>query len=181
MKSFLMTVLMVSLLTVASAGQNVKLKVRAALYDRDLNLKPVPHLVMKLTSSATGEQPVTLQTSFEGVAEADLPAGSYHLVTDSPVELFDKSYKWEFDVTFTKPENTLELSNDNAKATPLAGARDARVDELAYQYKRVKSGVVTVQTEHNGFDGFIVDPVGLVLTVLHPLEQASWLAVQLDD
>ena len=126
MKSFLMTVLMVSLLTVASAGQNVKLKVRAAIYDRDLNLKPVPHLVMKLISSATGAQPITLQTSFEGMTEADLPAGSYHLVTDSPVELFDKSYKWEFDVTFTKPENTLELSNDNAKATPLAGARDAR-------------------------------------------------------
>jgi len=181
MKPFLMTVLLVSLLTAASAGQNVKLKVRAALYDRDLNLKPVPHLIVKLTSSAAGAQPITLQTSFEGTAEADVPVGSYHITTESPVELFDKSYRWEFDVTFAKPENTLELSNDNAKTMPLAGIRDARVDELAYQYKRVKNGVVTVQTEHNGFDGFIVDPAGLVLTVLHPVEQASWLAVQLDD
>ncbi|PYV50412.1 MAG: hypothetical protein DMG92_07795 [Acidobacteria bacterium] len=181
MKTLLMTVLIVSLLTVASAGQNVKLKVRAALYDRDLNLKPVPHLVVKLTSSAAGSQAVALQTSFEGTAEADIPAGSYHVVTESPVELFDKSYRWEFDVAFTKPDNTLELSNDNAKATPLAGARDARVDELAYQYKRVKNVVVTVQTEHSAFDGIIVDPAGLVLTVEHLLEQATWVAVQLDD
>ena len=181
MKPCLMTVLIVGLLTVASAAQNVKLKVRAALYDRDLNLKPVPHLTVKLVSAAAGAQPVTLQTSLEGVQEIELPAGTYHVSTESPVELFDKSYKWEFDVSFTRAENTLELSNDNAKATPLAGARDARVDELAYQYKRVKNGVVTVQTEHSGLDGFIVDPAGLVLTVLHPLEQASWLAVQLDD
>ena len=181
MKPFLMTVLLVGLLTVASAGQNVKLKVRAALYDRDLNIKPVPHLTVKLVPAAAGARPVTIQTNLEGVQEIELPAGAYHVSTESPVELFDKSYKWELDVSFTRPENTLELSNDNAKATPLAGARDARVDELAYQYKRVKGGVVTVQTEHGAFDGFIVDSSGLVLTVQHPLEQASWLAVQLDD
>ena len=181
MKSFLMTVLIVGLLTVASAGQNVKLKVRAALYDRDLNLRPVPHLTVKLVPAAPGAQPVTIQTSLEGVQEIELPAGTYHVSTESPVELFDKSYKWDFDVSFTRPENMLELSNDNAKATPLAGTRDARVDELAYQYKRVKNGVVTIQTEHNAFDGFIVDPGGLVITVQHLLDQASWLAVQLDD
>lgn len=181
MRPILLSTLMLGMLAAPCAAQNVKLKVRAALYDRDLNLKPIPHLVVKLVSSVAGAQPVTLQTSFEGTAEADLPPGSYHLVTESPVELFDKSYRWEFDVSFAKPETTLELSNDNAKATPLAGARDARVDELAYQYKRVKNGVVTIQTENHGFDGLIVDPEGLVLTAQHPLEQAGWLAVQLDD
>ncbi len=97
------------------------------------------------------------------------------------MELFDKSYRWEFDATFNKVENTVELSNDNAKTTPLAGGRDARVDELVYQYKRVKNGVVRVQTEVVTIDGVIVDPAGLVLTAQHPLEQATWLAVQVDD
>ncbi len=181
MRPILTCTLFVGMLAATCAGQNVKVKVRAALYDRDLNLKPIPHLVVKLVSNIVGAQPVTMQTSFEGVGEADLPAGSYHLVTESSVELFDKSYRWEFDVNLAKPENTLELSNDNAKVTPLSGARDARVDELAYQYKRVKNGVVTVQTEHSAFDGLIVDPAGLVLTVQHPVEQAAGLAVQLDD
>ena len=181
MKSIVLGILLAATLTATSAAQNVKLKVRAALYDRDLNQKPVPHLTVKLAPSTAGAQAITLQTNFEGTVETELPAGGYHLSTESPVELFDKSYKWEFDASLTKPENLLELSNDNAKATPLSGSRDARVDELAYQYKRVKSSVVRVQTERNTIEGFIVDPAGLVLTAQHPLEQASWIAVQIDD
>ncbi len=171
------------LLTLASAAaaQNVKVKVRAALYDRDLNVKPVPHLVVKLVPAAPGAQPLTLQTTLDGVAEVDLPAGRYKVVTEKPVELFDKSYRWEFDADFVKPVNTLELSNDNAQTTPLAGGREARVDELAFQYKRVKDAVVTVWTEHGAYDAFVVDPAGLVLTMQRPLERATWLAVQIDD
>jgi S1-C subfamily serine protease len=181
MKRILMSILLSGLLSGMCAAQNVKVKVRAALYDRDLNVKPVPHLVVKLVPSAPGVQTVSVQTTLDGLAEAELPAGNYHVVTDSPVELFDKSYRWEFDAVFTRPENTLELSNDNAKATALAGARDARVDELAYQYKRVRDSVVRVQTEYGVVAGVMVDSAGLVLTVQHPLEQTTWLAVQLDD
>jgi S1-C subfamily serine protease len=73
------------------------------------------------------------------------------------------------------------LSNDNAKAVPLAGSREARVDQLVYQYTRVKNAVVRIQTEVITIDGLIVDPSGLVLTAQHPLEQANWLAVEVDD
>jgi Trypsin-like peptidase domain len=181
MKSVATSILLAAALTATSAAQNVKLKVRAALYDRDLNLKPVPHLTIKLVPGWAGAQAVTLQTSFEGSAEAELPGGSYHLSSESPVELFDKSYKWDFDVNLTKAENTIELSNDNAKATQLAAGREAHVDELASQYKRVKSAVVKVMTEQTIIDGFVIDSSGLVLTAQHPLDQATWLAVQLDD
>lgn len=173
-------VLLVGLLCGLCAAQNVKVKVRAALYDRDLNLKPVPHLVVKLTP-ATGAQIVTLQTNLDGVGEGELQAGNYHVRTDSPVELFDKSYTWEFDTNFSRPETLLELSNDNAKTTSTTAGRDARVDELVYQYKRVKNNVVRVQTEVLTMDGLLVDSAGLVLTAQHPLEQATWLAVQVDD
>ena len=172
MKRMLLGILLAGLFITQCAGQNVKVKVRAALYDRDLNLKPVPHLAVKLMPAATGAQTVTLQTSLDGIAEADLPAGNYRVVTDVPVELFDKSYRWEFDVSLSRLENSLELSNDNAKTTALTGSRDARVDELVYQYKRVKNDVVRVQTEVVTIDGLVVDSAGLVLTAQHPLEQA---------
>lgn len=181
MKRFSRSILLVIVLAAAAAAQNVKVKVRAALYDRDLNVKPIPRLVVKLVSPAPGAQPITLQTSLEGAAEAEVPAGRYKVITEKPVELFDKSYRWEFDADLTRPENLLELSNDNAQTTPLAGGREARIDELAYQYKRVKDSVVTVWTEYGAYDGFVIDPAGLVLTAQSPLEQASWLAVQLDD
>jgi S1-C subfamily serine protease len=80
-----------------------------------------------------------------------------------------------------KPENTLELSNANATATPVAGGRRARVDELAYQYRRVKNSVVTVWTDRGAFDGLIIDAAGLILTTQKPLEKNMWLAVQFDD
>ena len=102
-------------------------------------------------------------------------------MTDKSVELFDKSYRWEFDADFSKPENTLELSNDNAQITPLTAGREARVDELAFQYKRVKDTVVTVSAEHGPYDAVVADPAGLILTAKRPLEQVKWLAVQLDD
>lgn len=181
MRRLLTTAIFVCILAGVSAGENVKVKIRAALYDRDLNVKPVPRLVVKLIPTAAGAQEITVQTTLDGVAETELPAGSYRVVTDKPVEMFDKTYRWEFEVSFTKPENALELSNDNAKMTPLAGDRGARVDELAYQYKRVKNVVVTVQTEFGSHDGFILDNSGLILTTAHPLEQVTWLAVMVDD
>jgi hypothetical protein len=172
------------LLTTVLAAQTggVKLKIRVALYDRDLNVKPVPRLVVKLTPAPPSTaSPISLQTSLDGVAEASIPPGKYHVSTEAPAELFDKSYRWDFDADLSKPENLLELSNDNAKISPSAGGREAHIDELATQYKRVKDAVVTVWTENRAFDGTIIDPAGLVLTVDHQLEPFGWLAVQIDD
>src|SRR5271157_4512873 len=44
----------------------VKIKIRAALFDRDLNLKPVPRLIINLTPKVSGP-PQTTQTSLDGV------------------------------------------------------------------------------------------------------------------
>ena len=181
MNRVLTGVLLATVFAGTCVGQNVKLKVRAALYDRDLNLKPIPHLKVKLVPASPGGQTVTLQTNFEGMADAELPAGAYHVVTEGSAELFDNLYRWAFDVNFSRSENSLELSNDNAITTPHSGGRDAKVDELVFQYKRVKGAVVKVQTDQNLIDGFVVDPAGLVLTAQHPLEQATWFAVQMDD
>lgn len=175
--------LMILLAPICAAGQNavVKIKLRVALYDRDLNIKPVPRLAVKLApiAAASGEA-VTLHTSLDGIAESTIAPGKYRVTTEKGAELFDQSYKWDLEVELTRAENLLELSNDNAKIEPLAG-RETHVDALAGQYKRVKNAVVTVWTEDRAFDGTIIDDKGLVLTVQHQLKGAEWLAVQLDD
>jgi S1-C subfamily serine protease len=179
-KLFLLFVLFAAVAAAQNGG--VKVKIRVALYDRDLNVKPVPRLVVKLTPvPPSTASPISLQTSLDGVVESTIPPGKYHVSTGVPAELFDKSYRWDFDAELSKPENLLELSNDNAKISPSAGGREAHIDELATQYKRVKDTVVTVWTENRAFDGTIIDPAGLVLTVEHQLEPLGWLAVQLDD
>jgi len=167
---------------VVAAPEQVTVKVRAALYDRDLNVKPVPHLTIKLTSlDSPSSPPIILKTSLDGVTEEQIPSGKYHLVTEKPVELFDKSHLWDFEVALTKPVNTIELSNDNARVTPLAGDRAVKVDELAAQYKRVKEGEVAVWTDHGIMQGLIVDKSGLVLTEEKGFEQTAWFSVQLDE
>src|SRR5882762_7881351 len=73
----------------AVAAQTVKLKLRAALYDRDLNVKPLPHLSVKLVPATPGTQPIAVQTTLDGVVEVDVPPGKYKVVTEKPIELFD--------------------------------------------------------------------------------------------
>jgi Trypsin-like peptidase domain len=164
------------------AALNVNLKVRAALYDRDLNIKPVPRLTVKLTPIApTSGEALTLITSLDGIVETTVAPGKYRVETDKGAELFDKSYHWDLEVELTKKQNLLELSNDNAKIEPVAAGRETHLDALAAQYRRVKGSVVTVWTEDRAFDGTIIDAQGLVLTVQHQLKGAEWLAVQLDD
>jgi hypothetical protein len=173
---------MFGLCLAGAQNATVKVKVRAALYDRDLNLKPVPNLAMQLVPMPpSSAAPINVQTTLDGIAEIEVPAGKYRVLTEKPIELFDKSFLWDFEADLSRPQNTLELSNTNANATPIAGGRGARVDELAYQYKRVKTSVVTVWTDRGSFDGIVVDASGLVLTTQKPLEKNMWLAVQLDD
>ncbi len=159
----------------------VKVKVRAALFDRDLNLKPVPRLAMTLHNLGKPGQPaITVQTNLDGVAEFDVPSGAYRLTTDKPVELVGKAYLWDMEVKLTKPENLLELSNDNARTSDLTGGRGARVDELAEQFKRVRDSIVVVWAEDMAGDGVLVDRAGLVLTSYALVEGHDWLAVQFD-
>ncbi len=163
-------------------GDFVKVKIRAALFDRDLNLKPVPRMAITLRAlDAPQQAPLLAQTTLDGIAEVELKAGRYQLTTEKPIELVGKSYLWTLEVNLVKPENVIELSNDNAKVTDVTGGRGARVDELAQQFQRVKNSVVTVWAEDYAFDGTLIDPAGLVLTSNTMIDGHDWFAVQFDD
>lgn len=180
-RATVVSVLIALVLVTCGAAQTaapVKIKIRAALFDRDLNLKPVPRLSISFRSlDAPQAAPVLAQTTLDGAAEAELAPGRYQLTTSKPAELFGKVYLWDFEVKITKADQLVELSNDNAKATDLAGARGAHVDELIEQYKRVKDSVVTVWTEDEAGDGVLIDPAGLVLTSHRLVNGHKWIAV----
>lgn len=163
----------------ATSGTAVKIKIRAALFDRDLNLKPVPRLAITLKPKAAGA-PLAAQTTLDGIAEVEAPTGVYQLTTDKPAELFGKQYLWDLEINITKADQLIELSNDNAKVTDSAAARGAHVDELAEQFKRVRGDVVTVWTEDAVGDGFLLDPSGIVLTSHSVVEGHTWIAAQFD-
>lgn len=161
--------------------QAVPVRIRAALFDRDLNIKPVPRLQITVRSlDAPKPASVEVRTSLDGTAELSLAPGKYQLTTTSNAELFGKIYQWDFPVAISKAEQLIELSNDNAK-TVEAASRSAHVDELIEQFRRVRGSAVLVATERVTHDGVLIDEAGLVLTSHIPADQQQWIAVYFDD
>lgn len=169
---------------IAAQTPLVKLKVRAAVYDRDLNLKPVPHLELTFHNVEAGKEtaePTVVQTTLDGTAEVELATGSYRISTSKPLEFQGKSYLWDLQVKLKTSEYMLELSNDNAKVTDLSGGRGVQVDSLAEHFRELKGSVVTVWQQSGHGTGFLVDPSGLIITNQHVIEGYTYLAVQFDD
>lgn len=158
-------------------ASTVQLKIRAALVDADLNLKPVPRLSLTLTPDPPGA-PVHVTTGFDGEVALAIPAGQYRVQSDRPTDFSGKRFRWDLKIAITGPSREIDLSNDNADA---AAAETARVvDPLAVLFRQRQSGVVTVWTAFGQGTGFIVDQSGLVLTNQHVVGPSEYLAVQLD-
>jgi hypothetical protein len=97
------------------SAQTTRVKIRAILIDKDLNQKPAPRLALTLVHTGDpGAGPMTLRTGFDGLAEADLPAGHYKLSTAQSVDFQDKKFSWSLEFDVAGREISLELSNDNA-------------------------------------------------------------------
>src|SRR5690242_5906886 len=170
---------------VALAQQNTaKLVLKAALFDRDLNVSPVPKTIFVLTSlsdKASSTQTFHITTSFEGVGEIDLPPCEYRLTSLKPVEFKGKTYSWDMKIAVLAPETRLEISNNNATITE--SLRNPAIDDATAVFKRYRDSVVTVWAEVGAGHGtgFIVDPAGLIVTNQHVTTTSEYIAVQFDD
>lgn len=176
--------LLLTVVPVLAQVESAKLRVRAALVDKDLNVKPVPKLVLMLQSLEESPRTaeISVTTGFDGIADVEVPVGRYHLSTPQPVEFQGQSYNWDLEVTITEPAKTLELSNDNAKKTKAASTGGAGgTDELMAQFKRLQGSVLYVWSESGQGTGFVVDAGGLVLTNQHVVGKSDYLAVQFDS
>jgi S1-C subfamily serine protease len=163
------------LLLTAARGQapaTVHLKIHAILVDKDLNQKPVPRLAVSLQRVGAAGEPIALRTGFDGLAETDLPAGQYRVVTPEPQELEGRRYSWDVEITISGAEYSLDLSNDNAKAADITAMAAGSSDDLTAQFKRLNNSVVTVYSELGHGTGFLVDPRGLIVTNNHVVRNA---------
>ncbi len=154
------------------------LALRVMLVTSDLSIKPVPKKRFLVLSEDEGCDPLTLTTRFDGGAELSLPPGLYRVRADAPTEFEGKAFYWDVAVAIDAGvETVLELSNDNAVVTQVAPL----IVDGAALYEKYKDGVVKVISDSGHGSGFLVDPVGLVLTNHHVILNAGYLAVKLDD
>src|SRR6266403_3964879 len=159
----------------------VTVRVRIVLVDRDLNQKPVPFFVVSLKG---GVKTAEVKTGLDGSAETSLPRGIYTVTTPKTVEVAGKRFSWNLQVKLSGGEQSLDLSNDNAKTEEVSEAApepaSGRGSDLSEQFKRLKNSVVTVRSELGHGTGFFVDNKGLILTNQHVVGSSGYLAVQFD-
>jgi Trypsin-like peptidase domain len=160
---------------------SVKVRVRIVLVDKELNQKPVPFLVVSLKGAVKTAE---VKTGLDGTAETSLPRGIYAVTTPKAVQFAGKRFSWNLQVNLSGGEQTLDLTNDNAKTEEVSEAAPpesaSRGGDLSEQFKRLKNSVVTVRSELGHGTGFFVDNKGLVLTNQHVVGSSGYLAVQFD-
>jgi S1-C subfamily serine protease len=154
--------------------------VKAALFDRDLNMKPIAKYKFAISSNDPGvESRLEFATSFEGTASFSIKPGNYEIVSLEPLDFQGKRYSWKLQVNVAGPR-TIEISNDNAAVTT---GTIAPVDDLVSIYKTYRDSVVTVQSEigPSKGTGFVIDQSGLILTNQHVVKKSDFIAVQIDE
>ena len=159
-----------------------RLSVHVILVDRDLNQKPVPHLLIVLTPVANaGGSPFELKTDFAGSTEMQVPPGIYRLATPEGVDYQGRHFSWNMQITVGTGPCSVDLSNDNASVAEHSAAENARQeDRLPAMFQKFKNSVVTVWSEIGSGSGFIVDPAGLVMTNQHVIGPSEQVSVQFD-
>lgn len=168
---------------VLARPDSVRVRIRVILVDKELNQKPVPFFVVTLRNTAGEKKATEIKTGLDGTAETQLPPGRYALSTPKPVELGSKRFGWNLEVTLSGVEQTIDLTNDNAKAEEMIAAAPPAAgagNDLTEHFKRLKNTVVTVISEYGHGTGFFVDGKGLVLTNQHVVANSEYLAVQFD-
>ncbi|HXY29800.1 MAG TPA: S1C family serine protease [Gemmatimonadaceae bacterium] len=172
----------------------VTLRLRAAIVESDLSVRPLPEMDLLLISPAGDTSHVS--TDLEGRVERQVKAGVYRIEA-GPQVVGNSKYRWGFFQQVAKDMGTVELTPKNATVEvippppppPAVATADslARIKESASKkpksekdiFESYKSGLFTIYGSQRG-SGFLADTSGLVLTDARLLEGADEVRVQTD-
>jgi S1-C subfamily serine protease len=169
----------------ATNSASLRLAVRAALVDKDLNVKPIPRFALKIYRTENPNSITQVRTALDGTVSVELPSGTYRVESDRPLSYQGKAYSWRVDVVLSRNDQPCELTNDNAiiviAPETAASPSDRSRDNLTDLFQKYRNGIVTVWSEFGHGTGFIFDQNGLILTNQHVIGASDYVAVQFDD
>jgi hypothetical protein len=103
------------------------------------------------------------------------------LTTPQGVDFQNRHYAWVVEIIVGSETASVELSNDNALLSDLPSVQPTRkVDDLTVMFQKYQRSVVTVWSEIGSGTGFIVDPMGLVMTNQHVIGPSELISIQFD-
>jgi len=167
----------------AAASASGTLRLRVALVQPDLTVRPVPRWNFSITAADGRANAVTVTTNFSGEAEVALAPGRYVVRSQQPVSFGGREFIWAAECVITAGQSVaLELSNDNAVSAD--GKERESVGEglsAAQLHERYGAGVVKIYSASATGSGFLVDRRGLVLTNYHVVAAREYLAVKVNS
>jgi S1-C subfamily serine protease len=170
---------------VGNRAVSLRLAVHAAFVDKELNVKPIPRLALRVYPTADPTAVAEVRTALDGTISVELPAGAYRVESVQPLTYHGKAYSWRVDVVLSHNDQSCELSNDNAVIViapeTAANPSDRSRDNLTDLFQKYRNAVVTVWSEFGHGTGFIFDQNGLILTNQHVIGASDYVAVQFDE
>jgi S1-C subfamily serine protease len=164
---------------------SLRLNVRAALVDKELNVKPIPRLALRLYRTADPGSSTEIRTALDGTVSVELPPAAYRIESVRPLSYQGKAYSWRVDLVLSRDDQRCELTNDNAVIVNAPGgaasSSDRSRDNLTDLFQKYRDGIVTVWSEIGTGTGFIFDQNGLILTNQHVIGASDYVAVQFDE
>lgn len=101
----------------------VTVTVHVTLYDLDAPYVPLTRYRLVLHGPPPGRDSTVLQTDDAGVVSVGVPAGSYRLVSETPVRWKGATYQWDLPVAVRPYMGVVDLNPRNATVTRPAAAR----------------------------------------------------------